>query len=104
MVRDPAALARLARAAERFGYDGVWANDHLVTPRFLRGAAEGTPTFYEPLVTLAHVAAVTTRIGIGTAVSRCHCATRRCSRSRPRRSTRSRAGDSCLASASARSR
>ena len=68
MVRDPGALALLARAAERLGYDGVWANDHLVTPRFLRGSADGPPAFYEPLVTLAHVAAVTTRIGIGTAV------------------------------------
>ena len=68
MVRDPGALALLARAAERLGYDGVWANDHLVTPRFLRGSADDPPAFYEPLVTLAHVAAVTTRIGIGTAV------------------------------------
>src|SRR5581483_118522 len=68
MVRDPAVFARLARAAESLGYDAVWANDHLSTPRFLRGAGGGRPSFYEPLVTLAHLAAVTARIGLGTAV------------------------------------
>jgi alkanesulfonate monooxygenase SsuD/methylene tetrahydromethanopterin reductase-like flavin-dependent oxidoreductase (luciferase family) len=46
----------------------VWANDHLLTPRFLRDSADGPPNFYEPLITLAHVAAVTTRIRLGTAV------------------------------------
>lgn len=44
----------------------MWANDHLVTPRFLRGSPP--PSFFEPLVTLAHVAAVTSRIRLGTAV------------------------------------
>lgn len=59
---------RLARAAESLGYDAVWANDHLLTPRFLRDSADGPPNFYEPLITLAHVAAVTTRVRLGTAV------------------------------------
>jgi alkanesulfonate monooxygenase SsuD/methylene tetrahydromethanopterin reductase-like flavin-dependent oxidoreductase (luciferase family) len=62
---DPSMFVRLARTAESLGYDGVWANDHLVAPDFLRGE---TPHFYEPLVTLAHVAAVTERIRLGTAV------------------------------------
>ena len=59
---------RLAKAAESLGYDALWANDHLLTPRSLRDAADGPPNFYEPLITLAHVAAVTTRIRLGTAV------------------------------------
>src|SRR5438445_6135526 len=68
MLQRPSDLVRLARTAEHLGYDAVWVQDHLVTPRFLRGASGGPPTFYESLVTLAHVAAVTERIGIGTAV------------------------------------
>src|SRR5258706_3799575 len=64
---DPAMFVRLARTAEALGFDGIWANDHLVTPRFLRGSVEA-PRFYEPLITLAHVAAATERIRLGTAV------------------------------------
>ena len=65
---DPATFVRLAQAAESLGYDAVWANDHLLTPRFLRDGAHGPPHFYEPLITLAHVAAVTKRVRLGTAV------------------------------------
>jgi probable F420-dependent oxidoreductase len=68
MVRDASAFVRLARAAEDLGYDGVWANDHLVTPRFVRDSGEGAPNFYEPIVLLALIAGVTERIRIGTAV------------------------------------
>jgi probable F420-dependent oxidoreductase len=68
MVRDGSTFVRLARAAEALGYDGVWANDHLVTPHFLRGAADGAPCFYEPLLVLAQIAAATDRIRVGTAV------------------------------------
>lgn len=65
---DAATFVRLAQAAESLGYNAVWANDHLLTPRFLRDGADGPPHFYEPLITLAHVAAVTKRIRLGTAV------------------------------------
>lgn len=67
MIRDAGQFARLARTAEDLGYDGVWANDHLVTPELLRGAG-ATPSYYEPLTILAHVAAATRRIRLGTAV------------------------------------
>jgi len=67
-VHDASTFTRLARVAESLGYDGAWANDHLSTPRFLRGAADGRPSFFEPLLTLAHVAAVTERLRLGTAV------------------------------------
>lgn len=66
-VRDAAIFVRLARTAEALGYDGVWGNDHLTTPTFLRGSPE-PPSFFEPLVVLAHVAAATERIRLGTAV------------------------------------
>jgi probable F420-dependent oxidoreductase len=64
---DGSVFVRLARLAESLGYDAVWANDHLVTPAFLRGS-ESAPAFFEPLTVLAHVAAVTDHIRLGTAV------------------------------------
>jgi alkanesulfonate monooxygenase SsuD/methylene tetrahydromethanopterin reductase-like flavin-dependent oxidoreductase (luciferase family) len=66
-IRDGGAFVRLARLAESLGFDGVWANDHLVTPRFVVDAGE-RPSFSEPLVTLANVAGATDRVALGTAV------------------------------------
>jgi probable F420-dependent oxidoreductase len=68
LVRNGSTFVRLARAAEAQGFDGVWANDHLVTPRFLRGSQERAPGFYEALIVLSHIAAATDRIRLGTAV------------------------------------
>ncbi|MGH2378602.1 MAG: LLM class flavin-dependent oxidoreductase [Candidatus Limnocylindria bacterium] len=68
MVRDAGLFTRLAHVAEDLGYDGVWANDHLVTPEFMRDSDQATPSYYEPLTVLAHVAATTQRIRLGTAV------------------------------------
>jgi probable F420-dependent oxidoreductase len=67
-VSDGSTFVRLARAAEALGYDGVWANDHLVTPRLLRTSPDGAPRFYEPLLVLAQIAGATERIRLGTAV------------------------------------
>ncbi len=67
-ARDGSTFVRLARAAEALGYDGVWANDHLVTPRFLRDSPDGAPGFYEPLLVLAQIAGATHRVRLGTAV------------------------------------
>ncbi len=68
LAGDGSAFVRLARTAEMLGYDGVWGNDHLVTPRFLRGSPDGPPRFFEVIVVLAYVAAATERIRLGTAV------------------------------------
>ena len=75
------ALARLARHAEALGFDSIWVADHLVAPCDVRSVypfdprARATPArldglveFYEPLVTLAYVAAVTRRIRLGVSV------------------------------------
>ena len=74
-------LSRLARHAEALGFDSIWVADHLVVPcdvgsvyPFDRRShpaparLEGLVDFYEPLVTLAYVAAVTTRIRLGVSV------------------------------------
>jgi len=58
-------LVDLARAAEDLGYTTAWLPDHVLPP-----GAYG-PTFggvYEPLVTLAYLAAVTERLRLGTSV------------------------------------
>ena len=51
---------------EQLGFDAIWVRDHLLwTPH----AHEGTDiTFVEPLMALAAIASVTTRIYLGTAV------------------------------------
>ena len=74
-------LARLARHAEGLGFDSVWVADHLVMPvetasvypfdaRATPGPArlDGLVEFYEPLVTLAYLAAATTRVRLGVSV------------------------------------
>lgn len=61
----PKALVDLGTRAEDLGVDAVWLPDHLLPP------APYGPTFggvYEPLVTLAHLAARTRRIRLGTSV------------------------------------
>jgi probable F420-dependent oxidoreductase len=61
----PAALAELARAAERLGYAGLWVSDHVLLPR-----ASHVPGGHQldPLVSLGWLAAHTERIGLGTSV------------------------------------
>ena len=56
-------MAEQASRAEELGYDSVWVMDHFWTQGELgrRGA-------HEPLITLAHVAACTNRIELGTLV------------------------------------
>ena len=64
----PADFVRLAQAAERLGFDGVWGNDHITAAPYVRQHASDPPNFYEVLVTLATVGAHTTRVHLGTAL------------------------------------
>ena len=59
---------RMAQLAERLGYHSAWGNDHITAPAYVRSAYDDPPRFYEPLVTLAYVAAHTKAIRLGTAV------------------------------------
>ncbi|MCF3103499.1 TIGR03619 family F420-dependent LLM class oxidoreductase [Streptomyces roseoverticillatus] len=56
----PAELRRIARAADRLGFAYVATCDHVVVPVRL-AAAMGT-VWYDPVATLAHLAAVTERV------------------------------------------
>jgi probable F420-dependent oxidoreductase len=59
-----------ARRAEAYGFDSVWARDHLVfTPHASEG---GDNTHLESLILLSAVAAVTHRLSLGTAMTICH--------------------------------
>ncbi len=64
-VAGPDSIAAAARQAEALGFSDVWVSDHVVHP-----AAQSYPSpyLYDPLMTLAWAAAVTTRVGLGTSV------------------------------------
>ncbi len=57
------------KLCERLGYDSVWGNDHITTQDYVRDLFPNTPpNFYEPLVVLAAIGAVTTKLKLGTAL------------------------------------
>jgi len=61
--RTGAALAAFARRAENLGFDSVWATDHLLhQSRFY------AVPWLDPVVSLAYVAAATSRLRLGTSV------------------------------------
>ncbi|HEY0450832.1 TIGR03619 family F420-dependent LLM class oxidoreductase [Actinophytocola sp.] len=64
---DPDTLVRRARLAEEAGFDALWVGDHIALPVGEDGDPADQPRL-EAVVTLAHLAAVTTRIGLGFGV------------------------------------
>jgi probable F420-dependent oxidoreductase len=64
----PEDFVRIAREAERLGYDAVWGNDHITAAPYVRTRFSDPPNFYEVLITLATVGAHTERVRLGTAV------------------------------------
>lgn len=74
----PENILLVARFADQRGLDSVWVYDHVVTPVDLASpypySADGSyrvnpsDPFYEAITVLSHVAAATTRVGLGTAV------------------------------------
>ncbi len=65
---DPENIIRIAQAAEKFGYDSVWGNDHMTTQHYVRAEFPVPPRFWEPLVTYAFVLSNTTTLKVGTGV------------------------------------
>jgi probable F420-dependent oxidoreductase len=67
---EPEAAARIATLAERLGYDSLWAGEHVVvpSPRVDPSPMEPEEPILDPLIALAHVAAHTERIKLGTGV------------------------------------
>ena len=67
---DPAAGARVAEHAETLGYESLWVGDHVVapSPRVAPSKMEPDHALLDPLLALAHLAAHTTTILLGTGV------------------------------------
>jgi probable F420-dependent oxidoreductase len=67
---SPEAAARIAVLAERLGYDSLWAGEHVVvpSPRVDPSPMEPDEPMLDPLMALAHLAAHTERIRLGTGV------------------------------------
>ena len=65
---DPENVIRIAQAAEKFGYDSVWGNDHMTTQHYVRAEFPTPPRFWEPLVTYAFVLSQTAKIKVGTGI------------------------------------
>jgi probable F420-dependent oxidoreductase len=67
---DPRGAATIATLAERLGYDSLWAGEHVVlpSPRVEPSPMDPDEPILDPLVALAHIAAVTERIRIGIGV------------------------------------
>src|SRR3972149_11402588 len=59
------AILGIAKTAETLGFDSVWVSDHIVIPESHQGFGN---VFYEPIATLTYIAAVTTKICLGTSV------------------------------------
>jgi probable F420-dependent oxidoreductase len=64
------AMVRIAVAAEETGLESVWTGEHVVLPDPQAPPSPSPPQtpFLDPAVALAHVAASTTRIRLGTGV------------------------------------
>jgi len=56
-------LVELSRTCEEYGFDSVWATDHIIVPTELR---EPYGQLLEPLITLTSIASATERLRVGT--------------------------------------
>src|ERR1700761_1169992 len=61
----PALIKRHARRAEDLGLSDVWVSEHIIVPR---AQFPRSPLFYDSVLTLTWVAAVTERVRLGTSV------------------------------------
>src|SRR3954447_13512804 len=71
-------IPQLARTLEDAGFDSLWVPDHVVLPRVMASrypfSADGRATwatdipYFDALIALSLAAAVTERVGLGTAI------------------------------------
>ncbi len=70
MGSSPDAMLRLARAAEAAGYESLWTGEHIVLPDPQAPPSPAPPetAMMDTAVALAHIAAVTDTIGLGSGI------------------------------------
>jgi len=61
----PALIRRYAERADALGLDDIWVSEHIIVPRKI---FPRSPLFYDAVLTLTWVAAVTRRVRLGTSV------------------------------------
>jgi probable F420-dependent oxidoreductase len=59
-------VLEIAAAAEKFGFDSIWANDHITTQEYVRKKWSSPPNYYEALITLSFASQVTKKISLAT--------------------------------------
>jgi alkanesulfonate monooxygenase SsuD/methylene tetrahydromethanopterin reductase-like flavin-dependent oxidoreductase (luciferase family) len=60
-------IVDIGRSAEDLGYYSVWGNDHITTQNYISHVSP-KPSFYEPLISLAAISALTKDIKLATGV------------------------------------
>jgi probable F420-dependent oxidoreductase len=63
---SPADVLKIATSAEQFGFDSIWANDHITTQEYVRKGSPSPPNYYEAVVTLSIASQVTKKISLAT--------------------------------------
>ena len=66
-IEDPKVLFALGTKAEHLGYDSLWTSEHVFNVSYV-GTRLGDAPYYDSLLSLTHLAAVTNSIRLGTSV------------------------------------
>ncbi len=66
-LEDVHDVFKVATRAEELGFDSVWVSEHVFNVSYVHERIGARP-YYEPLTVLTYVAAITSRVGLGTSV------------------------------------
>ena len=66
-IEDPNVLFALGTKAEELGYDSLWTSEHVFNVSYV-GSRLGDAPYYDSLLSLTHLAAITNDIRLGTSV------------------------------------
>ncbi len=66
-IEDPNILFALGTKAEELGYDSLWTSEHVFNVSYV-GSRLGNAPYYDSLLSLTHLAAITNDIRLGTSV------------------------------------